>query len=173
MYVFMQPRRATALGKIELWSNPVTRFLMKTWEIIPVHRGRVDGAALKAGIAALRNGYLLGVAPEGTRSKSGKLKKAGRGAAMFALRTGAPVYPVAQCGFGQVGRNLLKLRRTAVSLKLGEPFYVRGGNSSESAGTLRRITDEMMYRIARLLPGETRGAYSDLENATTDYLEFF
>jgi len=177
--VFLRPRKATGLGKIELWENRITRLIMNAWGVIPLHRGQVDSAALKASLAALADGYLLGMAPEGTRSKTGKLRKAGRGAAMLALRTGVPVYPIAQLGFRDLPHNLLRMKRTRASLHVGRPFLVRdptgAGHPPEHQGAhivLRRITDEMMYRIAEMLPPENRGVYSDLESATTEFLEF-
>ena len=100
LYVLVQPRKTTGLGKVELWQKRFTRFLMNTWGIIPVHRGRLDAGALRACLKALKGGSLLGVAPEGTRSKSGLMKKAERGVAMLAARTEAPVYPAAQHGHG-------------------------------------------------------------------------
>ena len=173
LYLFVQPRPATALGKIELWQNRLTGFLMNTWGIIPVHRGMVDSAALRASLRALKSGSLLGVAPEGTRSKTGNLKLAERGAALLAARSGAPVYPSAQWGFRDIGKNLKRLRRTPVTIRVGKPFTVRiPGNAKPSATTLRQIADEMMYQIALLLPEQYRGVYSDLSAMTTNYLQF-
>jgi 1-acyl-sn-glycerol-3-phosphate acyltransferase len=173
VYILIQPRQTTGLGKIELWQNRITRFLMKTWGIIPVHRGRVDSAALRASLRALKNGSLLGVAPEGTRSKTGNLKRGEKGAALLAVRSGAPVYPSAQWGFRDIPKNLKRLRRTPVTIRVGRPFTVTmPPNTRPSAASLRQIADEMMYQIALLLPARYRGVYSDLSVMTTDYLQF-
>ncbi len=173
LYIYSRPRKTTGLAKIELWQNPLTRFLMKVWGSIPIKRGRVDSVALRACIEALEGGSILGVAPEGSRSKTGNLTQAYRGVAMLAARTGAPVYPAAQWGFHDIGRNLKRLKRTPATVRIGPPFTVRlpenGGSSSQ---VLRRIADEMMYQIARLLPPRYRGVYSDLSRMTTQYLEF-
>ena len=173
IYVLIQPRPATALGKVELWQNPVTRLVMDAWGIIPVRRGTVDSTALRASLRALDDGKLLGVAPEGTRSKSGNLKRGERGAALLAVRSGAPVYPAAQWGFRDIGSNLKRLRRTPVTFRVGPPFTVQvPGNRKPSATDLRQIADEMMYQIAVLLPEKFRGVYSDLSAMTTEYLRF-
>lgn len=173
VYVCMRPRNTTGLAKIELWDKPLTRFLMNLWESIPIHRGRVDSVAIRACVQALEGGTFLGVAPEGGRSKNGILKQAQRGVAMLAARTGAPVYPTAQWGFIDIGSNLKRLRRTPVTIRIGPPFTVRlPENTRPSAQDLRRIADEMMYQLARLLPERYRGVYGDLSNMTTEYLQF-
>lgn len=173
VYVHMRPRPTTGLAKIELWDKPLTRFVMNAWESIPVHRGRVDSVALRACIEALEGGTFLGVAPEGSRSKTGSLKQAQRGVAMLAARTGVPVYPTAQWGFTDIGRNLKRLKRTPVAIRLGAPFTVKlPKDATPSTRDLRRIADEMMYQLAALLPARYRGVYSDLSKTTTDYLQF-
>jgi 1-acyl-sn-glycerol-3-phosphate acyltransferase len=171
IYVLIQPRHATALAKIELWHNRITRFLMNTWNIIPVSRGDVDHGALRACLRALKDDALLGIAPEGTRSKSGSLVRGHRGAALLALRSGAPVYPCAQLGFTDIGRNLRRLRRTRIEVRVGSPFTVRMPEGGRPSGTdLQRIADEMMYRIAVLLPENARGFYRDLSKQSSEYL---
>ena len=173
LYLLLRPRKTTGMGKIELWQNPFTRCLMRLWGTIPVHRGRVDSVALRACIEALENGSFLGVAPEGARSKTGCLKQGHRGMAMLAARTGAPVYPAAQWGFRDIGRNLKKLKRTPVTIRIGLPFTVQlPENAGLSARVLHRMADEMMYQIATLLPARFRGVYSDLSKMTTNYLQF-
>jgi len=173
VYVYLRPRRTIGLAKIELWENPITRLLMNVWESIPVHRGRVDSVALRACIKALENQSFLGVAPEGTRSRDGTLKQAQPGVAMLAARTGAPVYPTAQWGFTDIGRNLKRLRRTPVTIRIGPPFTVKLPEGVKpSMPVLRQVADEMMYQIAQLLPARYRGVYSDLSRMTTDYLQF-
>lgn len=173
LYVLVQPRKATALGKIELWQNGLTRRLMEMWGIVPLRRGTADTTALRAAIAALDDGYLLGVAPEGTRSRTGVLRRAERGVAMLALRTGAPVYPAAQVGFREIGRNIKRLRRTPVTFRVGQPFVVRvPAQEKATAAVLRSVADEIMYQIAVLLPEQYRGPYGDLSAKTTHYIEF-
>lgn len=162
-YIFMQPSRATALGKTELWNNPFTRFLMQLWNIIPVNRGKVDREAIRRSVEALEDRYIVGIAPEGTRNKSGVMRPAHPGIALIATRRQVPVYPVAHWGFTEFRRNLMHLRRAKVVFKVGEPFYVDVEPGARvSAAELREIADQMMYRVARLLPERMRGYYSDL-----------
>lgn len=172
-YLFIQPRPATALGKQELWENPITRFFMKTWGVIPVARGQVDRSALKAAIRALDEGKLLGIAPEGTRSKSGALRRAQPGIALLATMRRVPVYPVAQWGFHNLGRNLKQIRRTRVTIRLGKPFVVADTEGSRPGSQeLREITDEMMYELARALPPRYRGRYADIPETPPRHLTY-
>ena len=168
-YIFLRPRRTIALGKKELWKNPVTRMAVKAWGVIPVDRGGVDMGTIRACFGVLDRGDFLCLAPEGHRSPDGALRRALPGATFFAARRGVPIYPMAQWGLRDLGRNLRRFRRTPVHIRVGEPFTV------ESEGRLgpedrQAMADEMMYRIARLLPEEFRGAYADLSRMTGRFL---
>jgi len=172
-YLFIQPRPATALGKRELWDNPVTRFFMNLWGIIPVSRGQVDRTALRAAFRALDDGKYLGIAPEGTRSATGVLRSAQPGIAMLASKRRVPIYPVVHWGFLNLGRNLRRVRRTRVTIRVGRPFRVRAERGAQlSANDLRAITDEMMYQLATILPPRFRGDYADAGRREPRYLEF-
>ena len=170
-YVLVQPRPTTALAKQELWDNPMTRFLMNLWHTIPVRRGEVDTAALRACLRALDRGLFLGIAPEGTRSPTGALQPTHDGAAMLAVRRPVPVYPVAHWGLRDLGPNLRRLRRTPVSIHVGRPFRVVAPSRRPTSAELHQIATEMMYRLALLLPPELRGPYSGAESVRTNYLE--
>lgn len=172
-YVFIQPRKATALGKRELWSRWPTRFFMKLWGVIPVARGRVDRTALRAAFKALDRGHFLGIAPEGTRSRTGALRQAHPGVALIATRRPVPVYPVVHWGMRDVLSNLARLRRSRVTFRVGRPFRVRGaGQTGPSATVLREIADEMMYEMARALPPRLRGAYAAIPPQEPKYLVY-
>ncbi len=172
-YVFMAPRPTTALGKKELWNRWFTRFFMNLWGVIPVSRGQVDRTALRAAVGALDRGAFLGIAPEGTRSRSGRLTRGLPGIALIATRRQVPIYPIAQHGLTEIGRNLRRLRRTRVAFRMGRPFRVRVAERRRlSSSVLRAITDEMMYELARALPPGLRGAYADIPSAKPQYLEF-
>ncbi len=172
-YVFIQPRKATALGKEELWRRWPTRFFMNLWGIIPVARGRVDRSALRAAFDALDCGYFLGVAPEGTRSRTGALRPAHPGVALIASRRPVPVYPMVHWGMREALRNFTRLRRSQVTIRVGRPFRVRVAEGTEpGAALLREITDEMMYEMARTLPPRFRGAYAAIPAQAPRHLEY-
>ena len=173
IYVLIRPRQITAIAKRELWSNPLTRFFMNTWHIIPISRGRVDSAAMQAALQTLEEGRYLGIAAEGTRSKTGKLGKGHPGATFLATAKNVPIYPVAQWGLADLGENLKRLRRTPLTIRVGAPFHLRKpDNSPITSRDRRKMIDEIMYQLALLMPEELRGHYTDLSQLTTEYLDF-
>lgn len=165
----LQPRRITGWGKAEAFDNLFLRWVFSAWDIIPVHRGEADLTALKTALRMLEEGRIFGVAPEGTRNKTGILRRGLPGAAILALKSGVPVMPVVHWGGEVFMKNLKSFKRTDFHIRIGEPFYVRaeGRVTSEMR---QEMVDEMMYRIAELMPEEYRGEYSDLSKASSKYL---
>lgn len=173
LYVFLRPRKTTALGKIELWQNPFTRFFMNTWKIIPLHRGSVDGQAMRRCFSALDEGYFIGVAAEGTRSRDGVLRRGQPGATLLATRANVPVVPIAHWGLSDAPSHLRRLRRAPAKVRVGRPFFLRKPDGSTITRSDRtRMVDEMMYQLAALLPEHLRGEYADLEQMTTHYIQY-
>ncbi len=171
-YVYLRPRPTTGLAKAELWDNPIMRMVMQVWRLIPVHRNRMDSRAIRRCLRALDRGAFLGIAPEGTRSKSAVLQRGYPGVALLATARRVPIYPMAQQGASRAWENLRKLRRTPFVVRVGEPFVLRGPEGRRpSLSELRAMTDELMYRIAELLPSELRGPYQDMSRMTSDYIE--
>lgn len=170
-YLLLKNREKTALGKIELWGNPATRFVMQIWGIIPIKRSGPDRRALRRALTSLQQGQFLGIAPEGTRSRDGRLQQGRPGAAMLAIAADVPIYPIVQWGLEDLAGNIRRFRRTRLHIAVGEPFRVRKpGEGRPTAKELRRITDEIMYQLALLMPESYRGYYQDLSKMTTDYI---
>lgn len=172
IYVASLPRPMTGLVKVESWDNPLLRTLFDLIDAIPLRRGEVDRTALKQALAALKSHYLLGIAPEGTRSHDGKLIQGHHGVAMLGLLSKAPILPAAHYGGEAVRRNLRRLRRTDIYLAVGRPFYLDPGEAKVTKELRQQMVDEIMYQIAALLPASYRGYYSDLSAATTTFLRF-
>jgi 1-acyl-sn-glycerol-3-phosphate acyltransferase len=172
LYTHLLPRKLSGFSKAEFWDKPVSRFLFTMWEAIPVHRGEPDLSALRRVLALLEEGYIIAVAPEGTRSRDGKMQCARSGAVTMGLRSGAPFMPVAHYGGEKLVGNLRRLRRTDFHIAVGRPFYLDAGETKVTRVVRQQMIDEVMYQIAALLPPEYRGYYSDLDAATTNYLKF-
>ena len=93
--VMCQRRHVFFMAKAELFSNRLaTWFFGKQLGAFPVHRGKGDTGAIDTAKDIVCSGKLLGIFPEGTRSKDGKLGRAKSGAALIASQTGATVIPV-------------------------------------------------------------------------------
>ncbi|QGP93709.1 Bifunctional protein Aas [Neomoorella glycerini] len=99
------PRTVRFMAKEELFHIPVVNWIIKGLHAFPVRRGRSDRAALKAALEVLQDGQVLGMFPEGTRSKDGRLLPFQHGAALLALKTGAPLLPVAVKNTNRVFRG--------------------------------------------------------------------
>lgn len=92
------PRPIHFMAKEELFSAPILGKLLPHLNAFPVKRGMSDREALRKGLKVLKEGHVLGLFPEGTRSKTGELGKGLAGAGFFALRTDAEVIPCAIIG---------------------------------------------------------------------------
>lgn len=119
---FTSPRAPMLLAKAELFVGPWARALGWLGQI-PVHRGQPDRTALKQGLAHLADGGVLGVFPEGTRG-SGQLEEVAHGLAYLALRSGAPVVPIAVVGTAAAWPKSRRLPRfrAPVTVVYGPPI---------------------------------------------------
>lgn len=170
-YVLLDPRRKTALGKRELWNFPITRFFMQLWGVIPLNRGGPDRRALRRARGALDRGEFLGIAPEGTRSASGRLQRGRPGAALLATAANVPIIPMVQWGIQDLVKNVRRFRKTPLHFRVGAPFFLHvPGGGEPTRSDLRRMTDEIMYQLAILLPEHLRGYYRDLSKMTENYI---
>ena len=150
-------RRIVFMAKEELFRSPFMALIVKGFGAFPVRKQEADRRALRRAYRVLENGLALGVFPEGTRSKDGVLQPGMLGAALIALRTGAPVLPV-----GIYGTERLKgagfLRHPAITLHVGQPFPVAPVQGRIPRQQLQDLTSFMMGRIAQLLPARYQGA---------------
>lgn len=172
LYVTSLPRPMTGLVKMESWDNWLLRTILDLIDAIPVRRGEVDMTALKQALAALKAQYLMGIAPEGTRTYDANLIRGHHGVAMLGLLSKAPIIPTAHYGGEMFMRNLKRLRRTDIYIAVGKPFYLDPGGGKVTKEMRQEMADEIMYQIAALMPESYRGYYADLAAATTTYLRF-
>jgi 1-acyl-sn-glycerol-3-phosphate acyltransferase len=141
-----------------------------------IRRGEVDRSSLQAAIEWLKSGKPFALSPEGTRSRNGTLQRAKTGAAYLAAVTDVVVVPMGIIGTDRAFRTLfLKLRRPKITLRLGKPFKLPPLDENHRSASLRENTDEIMCRIAMLLPSRHWGYYAEhprlrelLEHAETD-----
>ena len=171
LFAHLQPRPLTGWAKIEAWDNLFLRWIFNTWGAIPVRRGVADMSALKLALQALDEGKIFGLAPEGTRNKTGKLIRALPGAVMVALHSKAPIIPIAHWGGENYLSNLKRFKRTDFHIRIGEPFKINTEGVKVNGEVRQQIVDEMMYQLAALLPEEYRGEYADMSKATEKYIQ--
>ncbi len=164
------PRDVVMVSKIENFTAPLLGLFVRAYGAIPLRRGEADLSAIRRSVQALKNGQVLGIAPEGTRSGHGQLQRGQDGLALVAAQIDTPVVPFVVYGHADFWRNLLRLRRTPIHVRVGEPFrFVPRGRPRREE--LRAMTDEAMCRMAALLPPENRGVYADCDQVTFSYTE--
>lgn len=146
----------------EKWRyNPLLWPILRLGRGIFIRRGEVDRAALEAAANWLAQGKIFALAPEGTRSRTGQLQRGKTGAAYLAQLAQVPIVPAAVIGTDRTFEHLLRLRRPELLFRVGKPFRLPPLNPNERSAELRRQTDEIMCRIAALLPPRYWGAYAD------------
>jgi 1-acyl-sn-glycerol-3-phosphate acyltransferase len=136
------------MGKVEIMTAPVIGWYLKKVGAFTVHRGEADREAIRRGQELLDQGYIIGMFPEGTRQRGGKLGEAQAGVGMFALKSGVPVIPVRVRGHDQIMRNKL-LHRPKVTVTVGKPVDLDITGMSKGKA-YREASRRIMEAIAAL-----------------------
>ena len=128
-----------------------------------LNRFDADYAAFRQILERMKQGGLLGIAPEGTRSRTEALQEAKMGVAFLASKSGYPVLPVAATGTEDrvILENLKHFRRSKITVTAAELMYIDIPKGKGREEALRAATDEIMCQIAALLPEKYRGVYAD------------
>jgi 1-acyl-sn-glycerol-3-phosphate acyltransferase len=165
------PLYVSGLVKSETWDNPIFSFIFNTYKAIPIDRRGSFQESFKKVREAIKKGYFICVAPEGTRSKDGVLGKGKAGIIQLALEANVPILPVAHHGGQNIWSNMKRFRRTPFCFKAGRPFRI---NCDKMPGKEERetIVTEIMCQMAKLLPEKMRGVYSQMAHNDCKYLEF-
>jgi len=148
------PRRVMFLGKAEYMDDWKTRYAFPALGMVPIQRdlARASMAALTTAGNLLKAGELVGIYPEGTRSRDALLHRGHSGVAHLALTTGAPVVPVGLIGTREVqpiGQGVPK-PTGRVRVRFGEPIWP---DAYKSGGNRRRrthMTEDVMASIATM-----------------------
>ena len=152
-------RKMTYLAKADYFKSWKTAWFFKTVGQIPTERegGEKSKQALDVALGVLREGKLLGIYPEGTRSPDGRLYRGRTGVARLALTAGVPVIPCGLIGTNEVmpkERKFPKVRlrkRIEVRVRFGKPLdFSRFAGQERDRFVLRSVTDEIQYEIMQL-----------------------
>jgi 1-acyl-sn-glycerol-3-phosphate acyltransferase len=128
-----------------------------------LNRFEADYSAFRQILERMKQGGLLVIAPEGTRSKTEALQEAKMGVAFLASKSGYPVLPVAVTGTEDraIVENLKHFRRSKIRVTAAELMYIDIPKGSGREEAMRQVTDEIMCQIAARLPERYRGVYAD------------
>ncbi len=146
LLLLAQPHRIAFMAKAELFRfKPLGWFLRRFFGVFPVERGKGDSKALDAGELAIQNGDIMGIFPEGTRSRDGKLMRFKSGAALIAARTGASVLP---CGIDRRSKVFRRVTITVGDLITPEELHLDGEKPE------LRYATRLMHERVRELSGQ-------------------
>lgn len=158
------PRRIRFMAKDELFHSGLPAYLIRLFGAFPVRRSQADLHALRAARQLLDRGEVLGMFPEGHRSSGAGLLPAHPGTALLALQSGVPVLPVAITGSELIYTPAVLLRRPQITVTVGAPLLLPRPARIDTKA-VQAATDEIMRRIAELLPASYRGAYTYQETS--------
>ena len=148
------------MAKRALFSNLLNAYFMRAAHVHPIDRDARDLGALRWAQETLAADRALVLFPEGTRSP-GALSEASDGLTYLALRSGAPILPVAITGTERVrGMAKIAFHFQRLRVVIGEPFTLPVVEGRIGREVLHYPTDQVMERIAALLPPEYRGVYA-------------
>ena len=129
-----------------------------------INRFDADLHAIREVLKRLKKGGVFVIAPEGTRSKVEALQEARPGVTFFATKTGVPIVPIALTGTEDrvVVENLKHFRRSHIVVRAGPSFILPSTKGVPQSDALMTAgTDEIMCRIAMMLPEKYRGYYAN------------
>src|SRR5436190_6721373 len=145
-------RRVVFLAKADYFTSARTAWFFRAAGQIPIQRegGSASEAAIQAGVRELKNGHVVGIYPEGTRSPDGRLYRGKTGVARMALLAKCPVVPIAVFGTRElqpIGKRFPKLSGR-IEIHFGKPLsFERFSGQEADRFVLRSVTDEVLYEI--------------------------
>jgi 1-acyl-sn-glycerol-3-phosphate acyltransferase len=161
IFVIIQRKDLTALVAKKHQKNPLFRWIVDSVGGIWLNRDDPDAHAIRASRDYLQNGSMLGISPEGTRSPNLGLIPAKTGVAYLADVARIPIIPVAITGTHNGIRRAFTLQRPRLTVRFGKPFRLPPVDRRSRDRDLMCNTDEIMCRIAAMLPAEYHGVYTD------------
>ncbi|MDQ0953586.1 1-acyl-sn-glycerol-3-phosphate acyltransferase [Streptomyces phaeochromogenes] len=155
MVIGVAPRPSHFLVKKEAFIGPLGPFMTNVGQI-KVDRDTTDRTAITRALGVLENGGVLGIFPEGSRGE-GDFAALRAGLSYFAVRSGAPIVPVAVLGSTERRGRLIKALpplRSRVDVVFGDPFEAGDGSGLRT----RKALDEATVRIQKQLTAHLENA---------------
>lgn len=161
--LFVNPKRTdiTALVADKYTRYPGLGWIIRTGGAIYIDRDRADFGAFRVAQEMIKNGIAMGIAPEGTRSTTAQLLEGKAGTVLLAIKSAAAVIPVGLAGTEDSFRKLFTFRRPKIHIRFGPPFFFDPIPRENRSAAIQAATDELMCRIAVLLPPKYWGFYRD------------
>lgn len=131
------------MAKEELFNIPVLKWIIIQWKAFPVKRGGGDRKAIKIALDILQENGIVGLFPEGTRSKTGELGTAHPGIGLLAIKGNCPVVPVALLGTQKPWGP--------ITIKIGKTLNFSKSQSQGEKLRAEIVSEKIMEEIAKLL----------------------
>jgi len=165
--IFISPRWINFMAKEELFRSPFLRPWLRWAGSLSIRRdGKISDKQkmLKSSRDALEKGLILGMFPEGGRSRDGKLRKGKPGSAVIATKTNVPLLPVGIVGTEKIKGISWLWKRPEIVVNIGNLFKLPPSDGRMSKSQMQLLTTQLMKEIAALLPPEYQGAYEKHED---------
>jgi len=161
--LFINPVRPdlTALVTTKYKAYPIIKWFVHSAEGVWLDRETADFTAFRTAADKLKQGGAMGISPEGTRSKDGGLLPGKPGTILLALKSNAPIVPVGLVGTETAAYKLTHFQRPEIHARFGPAFTIPELSRENRDEELKYWTDEIMCRIAVVLPPAYRGFYAD------------
>ncbi len=146
----------------EKWAKHLLFGPILRWSgAIFINRGEVDRRALAEAIQKIKDGFVFGLAVEGTRSKTGQMQRGKDGAAYLAVKAGVPLVPIGVVNTEQWHPNYKKFKPTHITSKIGPAFSLPDLGRRVRSKDVPAYTHYIMVHIANQLPDKYHGYYAD------------
>lgn len=154
------PRSLDFVGKKELFSNPISRFMMKQFRVHPLDRTASGVNAMRTALQLLAQDRAVVIFPEGHISAYHTMEEAKPGAAYLAIKSQAPILPVGIYGTEKFSPKRMPFPLCRFRVNIGQPFTPPVLEGRVTHDVVNSVLDMIMYRIAALLPEEYQGVYA-------------
>ncbi len=154
------PREMVFMAKEQLFKSKIWSYFVRGFGVFPVRRGVVDRNALRKAREALADGWCLMMFPEGMRSRSGEMRQAFPGSVLIAAQNKVRILPVGITGTEKMGKWTWIFKRPHIIVNIGKPFFLVPNNGKVAKKELADLTDDLMCRIAEMLPAKYHGCYA-------------
>lgn len=160
-------RRIRFMAKIELFKYPFGIF-PRLYGAFPVRRFDSDVRAMLTAERLLKHGEVLGMFPEGTRSRTGYMGAPHPGTAVIALRSGATVLPCAITGTEALRNPVVILKRPRITITIGEPLTVESVRRPTEE-QVNALTERIVEAISSMLPAQYVRPYTGIEETDASH----
>jgi len=155
------PRPIQFMAKGVLFKGPIGSNVLSGLGAFPLGRDGHDLVAVRWTLRQLEKDRCVGILPEGSRSRDGLMRKGAAGVTYIALKSQAPILPVALWGSEKIPALWrIALPLTRLNVRIGQPFTLPSIDGRLTRPVLEHLTDMAMQRIAIMLPEKYRGYYA-------------